>query len=67
MTNRAFAFEQYRLEIVKNWPDSERKNRLITTIESSLLVKSCELHQHQSAEGVESFQERWRFWSGCAA
>jgi len=36
MFDSAVAFERYRLEVVRSWPDDEVKNRLLASIEYSL-------------------------------
>jgi hypothetical protein len=36
MFDSALAFERYRLEVVRSWPASEAKDRLIAAIEYSL-------------------------------
>jgi hypothetical protein len=36
MFDSAFAFERYRLEVVRRWPDSAVKDKLLASIECSL-------------------------------
>jgi hypothetical protein len=36
MFDSALAFERYRLEVVRSWPDSAVKDRLLASIEYSL-------------------------------
>jgi hypothetical protein len=36
MFDSALAFEWYRLEVVRSWPDSAVKDKLLASIESSL-------------------------------
>ena len=36
MYNPALAFDRYRLDVVKSWPEGEMKNTLLAAIESSL-------------------------------
>ena len=36
MFDSALAFERYRLEVVRNWPDSAAKEKVLASIEYSL-------------------------------
>ncbi len=36
MFDTALAFNRYRLEVVKSWPDGQLKSQLIASIESAL-------------------------------
>ena len=36
MYDSAVAFDRYRLDVVKSWPEGEMKNTLVAAIESSL-------------------------------
>jgi len=53
MFDSALAFERYRLEVVRSWPDSTVKDKLLASIEYSLRRNS----QNREAPG-------WRAGSG---
>lgn len=57
MFDSALAFDRYRLEVVRSWPASGAKDKLIAAIEYSLR-KSERPHQPRRPEGREDFGAR---------
>jgi len=51
MFDSALAFERYRLEVVRSWPDSAVKDRLLASIECSL---------RRNGQGLEHLDSRTR-------
>ena len=51
MLDSALAFERYRLEVVRSWPDSAVKDQLLASIECSL---------RRNGQGLEHLDSRPR-------
>jgi hypothetical protein len=49
MFDSAVAFHRYRLEVVKSWPDGQRKSQLIQSIESALRRNQGEREERKPA------------------
>jgi hypothetical protein len=54
MFDSASAFNRYRLEVIRNWPASEAKDKLVAAIESSLQKSGrlSRLHQIDRVGGA---------------
>jgi hypothetical protein len=50
MFDSALAFNRYRLEVIKSWPDGQLKSQLIASIESSLRRYEGEREERQPAK-----------------
>jgi hypothetical protein len=50
MFDSALAFNRYRLEVVKSWPDGQLKSQLIASIESALRRQQGEREERQPAK-----------------
>jgi hypothetical protein len=51
MFDSALAFERYRLEVVRSWPDSAVRDRLLASIEYSLRRKGQSREHFDSRAG----------------
>jgi hypothetical protein len=49
MFDSALAFNRYRLEVVKSWPDGQLKSQLIASIESTLRRHQGEREERKPA------------------
>jgi hypothetical protein len=56
MFDSALAFERYRLEVVRTWPDSEIKDKLRASIEYSLQRNALSRAQRDSPAGSEELE-----------
>jgi hypothetical protein len=50
MFDSALAFNRYRLEVVKSWPDGQLKSQLIASIESALRRHQGEREDRQPSK-----------------
>jgi hypothetical protein len=50
MFDSDLAFNRYRLEVVKSWPDGQLKSQLIASIESALRRHEGQLEQRRPAK-----------------
>ena len=50
MFDSALAFNRYRLEVVKSWPDGQLKSELMASIESTLRRYQVEREERKPAD-----------------